>query len=158
MSSVATAEAFSPPPLTSSGDSMTSPVNRTGPLSAHGVCAYVSECPNITTTHTRPLASAASDHVQSTPGTHSAPVSVQQATFLEGVCSGVPQMSAVLPRGFRRSKGTSRLSTGVTPRPFGSRMSRTSTLTMFYSVSTVFSATYLGIISSLCLVLFLRGA
>ncbi|XP_028837206.1 LIM domain only protein 7b isoform X2 [Denticeps clupeoides] len=41
---------------------------------------------------------------------------------------GVSRLSSTLPRGFRRSEGSSRLSTGVTPRPFGAKSSAVSTL------------------------------
>ncbi|KAF4075313.1 hypothetical protein AMELA_G00233020 [Ameiurus melas] len=90
--------------------------------------------------HTPPVVSAASDHLQSssstslpTSDTDSAQVPVKCTKSLEGVCSGTPQMSASLPRGFRRSEGTSRLSTGVTPRPFCTKTSRRSTQPRFYS-------------------------
>ncbi|XP_072512872.1 LIM domain only protein 7b isoform X3 [Salminus brasiliensis] len=49
---------------------------------------------------------------------------VQRAKSLEGIFSGGTRMSATLPRGFRRSEGGSRLSTGVTPRPFSSKTSK----------------------------------
>ncbi|XP_059408450.1 LIM domain only protein 7-like isoform X2 [Carassius carassius] len=45
-----------------------------------------------------------------------------------------PGISATLPRGFRRSEGSSRLSTGVTPRPFGTKPSKVSSLPRVYSM------------------------
>ncbi|KAI4889466.1 hypothetical protein NFI96_011640, partial [Prochilodus magdalenae] len=59
---------------------------------------------------------------------------VQRAKSLEGVFSGGTRMSATLPRGFRRSEGGSRLSTGVTPRPFGTKASKVSSLPRIYSM------------------------
>ncbi|XP_036419312.1 LIM domain only protein 7b isoform X3 [Colossoma macropomum] len=59
---------------------------------------------------------------------------VQRAKSVEGVFSGGTRMSATLPRGFRRSEGSSRLSMGVTPRPFGTKASRVSSLPRIYSM------------------------
>ncbi|XP_015460652.2 LIM domain only protein 7b isoform X2 [Astyanax mexicanus] len=59
---------------------------------------------------------------------------IQRAKSLEGIFSGGARMSATLPRGFRRSEGGSRLSTGVTPRPFGSKTSKVSSLPRFCSM------------------------
>ncbi|KAL7852490.1 hypothetical protein SRHO_G00182750 [Serrasalmus rhombeus] len=59
---------------------------------------------------------------------------VQRAKSVEGVFSGGTRMSATLPRGFRKSEGGSRLSMGVTPRPFGVKASRVSSLPRIYSM------------------------
>ncbi|XP_017570609.1 LIM domain only protein 7b isoform X3 [Pygocentrus nattereri] len=59
---------------------------------------------------------------------------VQRAKSVEGVISGGTRMSATLPRGFRKSEGGSRLSMGVTPRPFGVKASRVSSLPRIYSM------------------------
>ncbi|KAL7845595.1 hypothetical protein AOLI_G00237870 [Acnodon oligacanthus] len=59
---------------------------------------------------------------------------VQHAKSVEGVFSGGKRMSATLPRGFQRSEGSSRLSMGVTPRPFGIKASRVSSLPRIYSM------------------------
>lgn len=134
VSSTATAEAFAPPPLTSS--TMQGPVISPGSAPAHTGRSH-GNGPVEVTPHSPPLANAVSDHVPSVTGTDSTPAPVQRAKSLEGVFSGTPQMSSVLPRGFRRSEGTSRLSTGVTPRPFGSKKSRMSTQARFYSVSVL---------------------
>lgn len=133
MSSTLT-EAFSPSPRTFSSSTMPGPVILPGPAPAHRARSH-GNGPIQAKPYTPPVASAASDHVQSVSGTDSAPVPIQRAKSLEGVFSGTPQMSAVLPRGFRRSETTSRLSTGVTPRPFSSKTSRMSMPARFYSVS-----------------------
>ncbi|TSK17999.1 LIM domain only protein 7 [Bagarius yarrelli] len=144
VSCVSTSEASSSSLLTSSGRSMPGPVIPTGPAPANRGCSYI-DGPIQPTPHTLPVVSAASDQVQNVSppsfpalGTasvsDSAPVPLQRAKSLEGVLSETPQMSAVLPRGFRRSEGTSRLSTGVTPRPFSSKMPRLSAQAKFYSV------------------------
>lgn len=52
----------------------------------------------------------------------------------ESFYAGGAQISATLPRGFRRSEGSSRLSTGVTPRPFGTKPSKVSSLPRVYSM------------------------
>ncbi|XP_026129606.1 LIM domain only protein 7 isoform X2 [Carassius auratus] len=52
----------------------------------------------------------------------------------ESFCAGGARISATLPRGFRRSEGSSRLSTGVTPRPFGTKPSKVSSLPRVYSM------------------------
>lgn len=59
----------------------------------------------------------------------------RRASLLESFYAGGARMSATLPRGFRRSEGCSRLSTGVTPRPFGAKPSKVSSLPKVYSVS-----------------------
>ncbi|KAL6481707.1 hypothetical protein MHYP_G00097870 [Metynnis hypsauchen] len=59
---------------------------------------------------------------------------VQRAKSVEGAFSGGTRMSATLPRGFQRSEGSSRLSMGVTPRPFGIKASRVSSLPRIYSM------------------------
>ncbi|XP_060716437.1 LIM domain only protein 7b isoform X6 [Tachysurus vachellii] len=133
VSSTATAEAFAPPPLTSSSGTMPGPVISPGSAPAHTGRSH-SNGPVEATPHSAPVANAVSDHMPSVSGTDSAPAPVQRAKSLEGVFSGTPQMSSVLPRGFRRSEGTSRLSTGVTPRPFSSKKSRMSTQARFYSM------------------------
>lgn len=43
--------------------------------------------------------------------------------------------SASLPRGYRRSEGSSRLSSAITPRPFGTKQSRGFSLPRLYNVS-----------------------
>ncbi|TRY54369.1 hypothetical protein DNTS_011130 [Danionella cerebrum] len=53
---------------------------------------------------------------------------------LESFYAGRVRISATLPRGFRRSEGCSRLSTGVTPRPFGAKPSKVSSLPRAYSM------------------------
>ncbi|XP_066517370.1 LIM domain only protein 7b isoform X2 [Hoplias malabaricus] len=58
----------------------------------------------------------------------------QSVKSVDGVVSASTRMSATLPRGFRRSEGGSRLSTGVTPRPFGTKATRVSSLPRFYSM------------------------
>ncbi|XP_050968941.1 LIM domain only protein 7b isoform X4 [Labeo rohita] len=57
-----------------------------------------------------------------------------RASLLESFYAGGARVSATLPRGFRRSEGPSRLSTGVTPRPFGSKPSKVSSLPRVYSM------------------------
>ncbi|NP_001038909.2 LIM domain only protein 7b [Danio rerio] len=57
-----------------------------------------------------------------------------RSSLLESFYAGGARMSATLPRGFRRSEGCSRLSTGVTPRPFGAKPSKMPTLPKVYSV------------------------
>ncbi|KAL0203564.1 hypothetical protein M9458_001582, partial [Cirrhinus mrigala] len=57
----------------------------------------------------------------------------RRASLLESFYAGGARVSATLPRGFRRSEGSSRLSTGVTPRPFGSKPSKVSSLPRVYS-------------------------
>ncbi|KAF5897215.1 LIM domain only protein 7-like isoform X1 [Clarias magur] len=99
------------PPLTSSSSSM--PASSTDPAPDH---------------RDYPPAHGAME----APDPAAAPV--QRAKSVEGAFSGSPQMSAALPRGFRRSEGTSRLSAGVTPRPFRSKVSRKSTHARFYSM------------------------
>ncbi|XP_016297976.1 LIM domain only protein 7-like [Sinocyclocheilus anshuiensis] len=54
--------------------------------------------------------------------------------LLESFYAGGARISATLPRGFRRSEGSSRLSTGVTPRPFGTKPSKVSSLPRAYSM------------------------
>ncbi|XP_051983500.1 LIM domain only protein 7-like [Xyrauchen texanus] len=58
------------------------------------------------------------------------------ANQLENFYAGGTQnrMAATLPRGFRRSEGCSRLSTGVTPRPFGAKPSKVSLLPRVYAM------------------------
>lgn len=46
--------------------------------------------------------------------------------------------SASLPRGYRRSEGSSRISSAITARPFGTRQSRMSAAPRLYSVSFLF--------------------
>ncbi|XP_051755527.1 LIM domain only protein 7b isoform X7 [Ctenopharyngodon idella] len=58
----------------------------------------------------------------------------RRASLLESFYAGGARMSATLPRGFRRSEGCSRLSTGVTPRPFGAKPSKVSSLPKVYSI------------------------
>ncbi|XP_073699244.1 LIM domain only protein 7b isoform X2 [Garra rufa] len=58
----------------------------------------------------------------------------RRASLLESFYAGGTRASATLPRGFRRSEGSSRLSTGVTPRPFGSKPSKVSSLPRVYSM------------------------
>lgn len=48
--------------------------------------------------------------------------------------------SASLPRGYRRSEGSSRLSSAITARPFGTKQSRVSSLPRMYNVSSLFAA------------------
>ncbi|XP_067297497.1 LIM domain only protein 7b [Pseudorasbora parva] len=55
-------------------------------------------------------------------------------SLLESFYAGGARLSATLPRGFRRSEGCSRLSTGVTPRPFGAKPSKVSSMPKAYSV------------------------
>ncbi|XP_039505531.1 LIM domain only protein 7b isoform X7 [Pimephales promelas] len=55
-------------------------------------------------------------------------------SFLESFYAGGARISATLPRGFRRSEGCSRLSTGITPRLFGAKPSKVSTLPKVYSI------------------------
>lgn len=43
--------------------------------------------------------------------------------------------SASLPRGYRRSEGSCRLSSAITPRPFGNKQSRVSSLPRLHNVS-----------------------
>ncbi|XP_017313754.1 LIM domain only protein 7b isoform X1 [Ictalurus punctatus] len=138
LASMATHEAFAPSPLTSRCSSMPVPVSSTGPVPVRRDCFRATGTIDASH-HTPPVVSAASDHLQSSSSTSlpasdtdSAQVPVQCAKSLEGVYSGTPQMSASLPRGFRRSEGTSRLSTGVTPRPFCTKTSRRSTQPRFY--------------------------
>ncbi|XP_016430682.1 LIM domain only protein 7b isoform X4 [Sinocyclocheilus rhinocerous] len=57
-----------------------------------------------------------------------------RASLLESFYAGGARVSATLPRGFRRSEGSSRLSTGVTPRPFGAKPSKVSSLPRVYSM------------------------
>lgn len=133
LASMATHEAFAPSPLTSRCSSMPVPVSSTGPVPVRRDCFRATGTIDASH-HTPPVVSAASDHLQSSSSTL---VPVQCAKSLEGVYSGTPQMSASLPRGFRRSEGTSRLSTGVTPRPFCTKTSRRSTQPRFYPVSVV---------------------
>uniref|UniRef100_A0A9J7YKI2 LIM domain 7b n=1 Tax=Cyprinus carpio carpio TaxID=630221 RepID=A0A9J7YKI2_CYPCA len=57
-----------------------------------------------------------------------------RAILLESFYAGGARISATLPRGFRRSEGSSRLSTGVTPRPFGTKPSKVSSLPRAYSM------------------------
>ncbi|MCJ8748084.1 hypothetical protein PDJAM_G00160900 [Pangasius djambal] len=140
LASTATDEAFAPSPLTSSCSSMPGPINATGPAPVHRDRSHANGTIEASH-HTPPVVSAASGHVQSSSSpflpasdTDSAPVPVPRAKSLEGVFPGTPQMSAALPRGFRRSEGTSRLSTGVTPKPFSTKTSRMSTQARFYSM------------------------
>ncbi|KAL1282218.1 hypothetical protein QQF64_001021, partial [Cirrhinus molitorella] len=58
----------------------------------------------------------------------------RRTSRLESFYAGGARVSATLPRGFRRSEGSSRLSTGVTPRPFGSKPSKVSSLPRVYSM------------------------
>ncbi|XP_067259780.1 LIM domain only protein 7b isoform X6 [Chanodichthys erythropterus] len=58
----------------------------------------------------------------------------RRASLLESFYAGGARMSSTLPRGFRRSEGCSRLSTGVTPRPFGAKPSKVSSLPKVYSI------------------------
>lgn len=134
LASIATNKAFAPSPLTSSDCNMPAPINSTGPVCVRRGGSYNGT--SETSPHTPPVVSTASDCVQSSsspspPGL--APAPVQRAKSLESAFSGTPQMSAALPRGFRRSEATSRLSAGVTPKPFST--SRRSTQPRFYSVS-----------------------
>uniref|UniRef100_A0A671MXI8 LIM domain only protein 7-like n=1 Tax=Sinocyclocheilus anshuiensis TaxID=1608454 RepID=A0A671MXI8_9TELE len=57
-----------------------------------------------------------------------------RASLLESFYAGRARVSATLPRGFRRSEGSSRLFTGVTPRPFGAKPSKVSSLPRVYSM------------------------
>ncbi|XP_046693541.1 LIM domain only protein 7b isoform X2 [Silurus meridionalis] len=140
MASIATDEASSSFPLTSSSSSMPATMCSSGHVPDHRGCSPANG--TIEASHrTPPVVSRASDYIQSSSSpsmpasdTDSAPGPVQRAKSLEGVFSGSPQMSAMLPRGFRRSEGTSRLSTGVTPRPFGTKSSRMSTQLRFQSI------------------------
>ncbi|XP_060755000.1 LIM domain only protein 7b isoform X2 [Neoarius graeffei] len=133
LASIATNKAFAPSPLTSSDCNMPAPINSTGPVCVRRGGSYNGT--SETSPHTPPVVSTASDCVQSSsspspPGL--APAPVQRAKSLESAFSGTPQMSAALPRGFRRSEATSRLSAGVTPKPFST--SRRSTQPRFYSM------------------------
>ncbi|KAF4118647.1 hypothetical protein G5714_000698 [Onychostoma macrolepis] len=58
----------------------------------------------------------------------------RRASLLESFYAGGARISATLPRGFRRSEGSSRLSMGVTPRPFGAKPSKVSSLPRAYSM------------------------
>ncbi|XP_053333331.1 LIM domain only protein 7b isoform X2 [Clarias gariepinus] len=122
----ATDETPVPSPLTPSSSSMPAPVSSSDPAPDHR--DYPRANSTTEASHRTPT-----DHVHS-PDTDPSAVPVQRAKSVEGVFSGTPQMSAALPRGFRRSEGTSRLSTGVTPRPFRSKISRKSTHARFYSM------------------------
>lgn len=64
----------------------------------------------------------------------------RQASLLENFYAGGTLISATLPRGFRRSEGCSRLSMGVTPRPFGAKPSKVASLPRAYVVSPVFTS------------------
>ncbi|XP_058235826.1 LIM domain only protein 7b isoform X3 [Hemibagrus wyckioides] len=132
MSSTLT-EAFSPSPSPRTSSTMPGPVILPGPAPAYRARSH-GNGPIQAKPYTPPVASVASDHVQSVSGTDSAPAPIQRTKSLEGVFSGTPQMSAMLPRGFRRSETTSRLSTGVTPRPFSSKTCRMSMHARFYSM------------------------
>lgn len=59
----------------------------------------------------------------------------RRASLLESFYAGRTRMSATLPRGFRRSEGCMRLSMGVTPRPFGAKPTKVSSLPKVYAVS-----------------------
>lgn len=61
----------------------------------------------------------------------------RRASLLESFYAGGTRMSTTLPRGFRRSEGCARLSMGVTPRPFGAKPSKVSSLPKVYAVSEV---------------------
>ncbi|XP_057188232.1 LIM domain only protein 7b isoform X8 [Triplophysa rosa] len=52
----------------------------------------------------------------------------RRASLLESFYAGGTRLSATLPRGFRRSEGCTRLSMGVTPRPFGAKPSKVPSL------------------------------
>lgn len=140
LGSSATDEAFTSSPPTSSCSSMLLHGTTSGPVPVHGSGAH-DNGPVSASSHTPSVLGPVSGHVQSSSspslpasGANSAPAHVQRAKSLEGAFPGSPQMSAALPRGFRRSEGTSRLSAVVTPRPFGKKTSRRSTQPRFYSV------------------------
>lgn len=124
LGSGATHEAFAPSSSTSScSNSMLGPGTTSAPVPAHTSCSH--DNAPVAASHRTPPVLSPSEH------------SVQRAKSLEGVFPGTPQMSAALPRGFRRSEGTSRLSAVVTPRPFSTKTSRRSTQPRFYSVRAV---------------------
>ncbi|KAK1802974.1 hypothetical protein P4O66_021502 [Electrophorus voltai] len=61
------------------------------------------------------------------------PVPVSRAKSMEGSLPGRAYASATLPKGFRRSEAGSRLSMGVTPRPFRAKPSKVASLPRLYS-------------------------
>lgn len=73
--------------------------------------------------------------VVSEPYEQQGPDFSRRTSFLESFYAGGARISATLPRGFRRSEGCSRLSTGITPRLFGAKPSKVSSLPKVYSVS-----------------------
>ncbi|KAK7161639.1 hypothetical protein R3I94_004346 [Phoxinus phoxinus] len=72
--------------------------------------------------------------VVSEPYEQQGPDFSRRAGFLESFYAGGARISATLPRGFRRSEGCSRLSTGITPRLFGAKPSKVSSLPKVYSI------------------------
>lgn len=145
--SVATDKAFASSLLASSCSSMPRPKRP-------GSCAGG---PDEASPRTPAAVSTVSGHVPSSSslsppalGRNSAPVAFQRAKSLDGVLSGTPQMSAALPRGFRRSEGTSRLSAGVTPKPFSTKTSRRSTQPRLCSVSAFTFHIFRYFLSSSC--------
>ncbi|XP_056110413.1 LIM domain only protein 7b isoform X3 [Rhinichthys klamathensis goyatoka] len=72
--------------------------------------------------------------VVSEPYEQQGPDFSRRDSFLESFYAGGARISATLPRGFRRSEGCSRLSTGITPRLFGAKPSKVSTLPKVYSI------------------------
>ncbi|XP_035390570.1 LIM domain only protein 7b isoform X4 [Electrophorus electricus] len=61
------------------------------------------------------------------------PVPVSRAKSMEGSLPGRAYASDTLPKGFRRSEAGSRLSMGVTPRPFRAKPSKVASLPRLYS-------------------------
>ncbi|XP_077102891.1 LIM domain only protein 7b isoform X24 [Siphateles boraxobius] len=72
--------------------------------------------------------------VVSEPYEQQGPDFSRRNSFLESFYAGGARISATLPRGFRRSEGCSRLSTGITPRLFGAKPSKVSSLPKVYSI------------------------
>ncbi|CAM4486516.1 unnamed protein product [Leuciscus chuanchicus] len=72
--------------------------------------------------------------VVSEPYEQQGPDFSRRDSFLESFYAGGARISATLPRGFRRSEGCSRLSTGITPRLFGAKPSKMSSLPKVYSI------------------------
>ncbi|XP_052401773.1 LIM domain only protein 7b isoform X2 [Carassius gibelio] len=67
-----------------------------------------------------------------------------RAGLLESFYAGGARVSATLPRGFRRSESSSRLSMGVTPRPFGAKPSKGSSLPRAYSMDDSYKSLFSG--------------
>ncbi|XP_051560274.1 LIM domain only protein 7-like [Myxocyprinus asiaticus] len=111
---------------------LTSDINAETPDSAQKSTSKVFSTPAaVSPEQSSPTSLTVSDPEQLGPDLN------HRACPLENFYAWGTRMSATLHRGFRRSEGCSWLTTGVTPRPFGAKPSKVSSLPRVYGIPSI---------------------